>query len=367
MKKMILNSVKSALFTAVIVLVSCNEDEPVAKDPVVDFSYEIDEENPLLVSFEVSAENALGFSWDFGDGSAKDTTQNPTHEYAQSGSYEVTVTAIGESSNTTATKTVDVVGLPSPSFTYTLDEENPLIVTFTNTSEDASTYSWDFGDDKGTSTETSPSYTYAEAGDYTVTLTASGVGGEGTFTEVVSVGEYVEPAVNFLKGGEMNAEDEGEWSFLHYKSAQPTITFDGQLSLTADVSVNSMLYQVVDLEVGQYVFNTYISASSIVNSWMEFYIIPGDEVPASDPGATNRYIGWTTWCGEADGDGNVSVDGYIADVECADGDPGHGLEGAVEITESGLYIIGIKFGMSSNGGVWGSPIVVDDMSLVKAE
>lgn len=62
---------------------------------------------------------------------------------------------------------------PSASFTA---EQSGLTVTFTNTSTFADSYSWDFGDG-GTSTEMSPTYTYADEGLYTVTLTATNAAG----------------------------------------------------------------------------------------------------------------------------------------------------------------------------------------------
>jgi len=59
----------------------------------------------------------------------------------------------------------------------------PATIRFTNLSIGyGMTYSWDFGDSVGTSTEESPLYTYGEPGDYTVTLTAT----NGTNTDETS-------------------------------------------------------------------------------------------------------------------------------------------------------------------------------------
>ncbi len=57
----------------------------------------------------------------------------------------------------------------------------PLTVTFTNSSTNASGYLWTFGDG-ATSTEVNPIHSYAQAGVYTVTLTATGPGGSQTLT-----------------------------------------------------------------------------------------------------------------------------------------------------------------------------------------
>ena len=61
---------------------------------------------------------------------------------------------------------------PAASFSASADEADFLTINFTNTSVSATDYSWDFGDGS-TSTERNPSHTYAEVGDYTVSLLAS--------------------------------------------------------------------------------------------------------------------------------------------------------------------------------------------------
>jgi len=78
--------------------------------------------------------------------------------------------------------------VPKADFTY---EVNNLEVIFTNTSTDATTYEWDFGDSQ-TSTETSPTHAYADYGTYTVTLKATGDGGENTVSYDVEL-PIVEP------------------------------------------------------------------------------------------------------------------------------------------------------------------------------
>ncbi|MCR9253517.1 MAG: PKD domain-containing protein, partial [bacterium] len=78
-------------------------------------------------------------------------------------------------------------------------EENPPIasfgteidgleVSFVNASVDATSYSWDFGDDN-TSTDENPTHTYSEAGSFTVTLTATNEAGDDTFEATVQVDE----------------------------------------------------------------------------------------------------------------------------------------------------------------------------------
>ena len=62
-------------------------------------------------------------------------------------------------------------------FTSVADGTNSKKIVFTNTSAYGVKYSWNFGDGAGVSSDKSPSYTYAVAGTYTVTLTTVGVTG----------------------------------------------------------------------------------------------------------------------------------------------------------------------------------------------
>lgn len=66
---------------------------------------------------------------------------------------------------------------PVASFQFEVDSVNYLQVTFTNYSQNATSYSWDFGDSE-TSTEQNPVHVYAEAGSYTVALTATNADGK---------------------------------------------------------------------------------------------------------------------------------------------------------------------------------------------
>ncbi|NNF74509.1 MAG: T9SS type A sorting domain-containing protein [Flavobacteriaceae bacterium] len=68
---------------------------------------------------------------------------------------------------------VNVDPLPVANFTHVVNPADNGEVTFTNTSSDADTYSWDFGDASGSSTDTNPVYTYAASGTYDVILTST--------------------------------------------------------------------------------------------------------------------------------------------------------------------------------------------------
>ena len=80
---------------------------------------------------------------------------------------------------------------PEPTASFTFSPDAPEVgqdITFTSTSENASSFSWSFGDGN-TATGANTTHAYESAGEYTVTLVASGEGGNVTVEEAVTVAE----------------------------------------------------------------------------------------------------------------------------------------------------------------------------------
>ncbi|MGC4231372.1 MAG: SGNH/GDSL hydrolase family protein [Niabella sp.] len=74
------------------------------------------------------------------------------------------------------TKEVEVPK-PVAGFSYSVDAGNKLKVNFTNQSENAALYTWDFGDNSGTSVDKNPTHVYTKAGTYNVMLTVKNSAG----------------------------------------------------------------------------------------------------------------------------------------------------------------------------------------------
>lgn len=73
-------------------------------------------------------------------------------------------------------------------FDFTPDNSAPTtLITFTNCSDIATEYRWDFGDGSGTSILVSPTYSYSLPGTYVVKLTVSGNGKSTTTTRAIVV------------------------------------------------------------------------------------------------------------------------------------------------------------------------------------
>lgn len=90
---------------------------------------------------------------------------------------------------------------PTASFQFAVSESNFLEVSFTNFSQNASTYSWDFGDGSEASTEENPTHTFAGSGTFKVVLTATEGDESDTFEQDVIITDPDE-ALTLLAGTE---------------------------------------------------------------------------------------------------------------------------------------------------------------------
>lgn len=93
-----------------------------------------------------------------------------------SGSYTVTVTNADQCNGVGGSNTIAVSVTPTPdaAFTSAVDGSSYQIA-FTNSSTNATSYLWDFGNGQ-TSTQQAPTHTYTANGNFTVTLTATNGG-----------------------------------------------------------------------------------------------------------------------------------------------------------------------------------------------
>jgi len=143
--------------------------------------------------FDASIGEVTSYLWDFGDGETS-TEQHPTHAYAETGTYTVSLTVDGPCGEDTLVLEdyITVYTAPVAAFNASATEaEVGDSIEFTDRSEGLITsYLWDFGDGEA-SDEQSPSHKYEKKGTYTVTLTVAGPCGEdseSTDIEIVSPG-----------------------------------------------------------------------------------------------------------------------------------------------------------------------------------
>ena len=131
---------------------------------------------------DISSVNGAGntltsWDWDFGDGSAHDLTQNPSHLYTTDGVYNITlIVTTNNGCKDTTTKQVMVYPNPVTTFTGTnLSGCGPVNTIFTDgttiSSGTITGWDWDFGDGTSHGNTQNPAHSYTTPGTYTVTLT----------------------------------------------------------------------------------------------------------------------------------------------------------------------------------------------------
>jgi len=131
---------------------------------------------PLAVDFTDLSVGAISWSWNFGDGSAVSTEQNPSHTYTNPGTYTVTLTAANDCGTDTVTKTDYITVEDETCDPITAAFEGtpvsgsaPLTVQFTDLSNGAVSWYWTFGD-QTSSLDQNPIHTYENPGTYNVYL-----------------------------------------------------------------------------------------------------------------------------------------------------------------------------------------------------
>ncbi|WNJ20622.1 PKD domain-containing protein [Pontibacter sp. G13] len=140
------------------------------------------------------------YYWKFGDGVTSDL-ENPEHIYAGAGIYDLFLEATSsEGCKDTFMAPLIVHPLPQALFRYENGcEDQPLSFVSISQIEEVptgdviQTWNWDFGDGTSASGTESPQHAYANAGEYSVTLTTiSDKGCEQTLTQQVNI--YETPA-----------------------------------------------------------------------------------------------------------------------------------------------------------------------------
>ncbi|MBV6441436.1 MAG: PKD domain-containing protein [Haliscomenobacteraceae bacterium CHB4] len=155
--------------------------------------------NGATVAFTNNSNNATSYLWNFGDGQTSNAT-NPTHTYANDGTYTVTLSATNACGTTTATQTVVIVTPPTAGFSASPTSGcAPLTVQFTNqSSPNVTSWNWQFpGGSPSSSSAQNPVVVYNMAGTYSVTLTVSNAAGSNTATQTNYITVNAAPTAGF--------------------------------------------------------------------------------------------------------------------------------------------------------------------------
>lgn len=130
------------------------------------------------IEFFDKTPNAKSWKWDFGDGSEPDLRKHTFHVYKNPGKYLITLTINGECIHNkeivlTDKYQIDKIGTPKIITSKIITVGQPTY--FNSVSEDAKTWEWAFGENKGIDdTSANPVYTFSTPGEKTVTLVVNG-------------------------------------------------------------------------------------------------------------------------------------------------------------------------------------------------
>jgi gliding motility-associated-like protein len=154
--------------------------------PVADFSAA-----PLsqcvgqIVQFTDLSVPADRWLWDFGNGTGTATAQNPQYAYPDTGVYTIRLIAWNNGCPDTVIKSNYITALPPVArFTPGFNCSNKRQVIFTDNSVLPQTWAWDFGDGT-TSTLQNPTHTYANYGNYAVSLTVTNGSCSHTYVQTI--------------------------------------------------------------------------------------------------------------------------------------------------------------------------------------
>ncbi len=205
-----------------------------ADAPVIGFSFApISPKVGETIRFTNTTANATSYQWSSVPAGFTSTAENPQHQFATAGTYAVTLLATGPGGSESLSQNVIVVDL-APVAGFNFSPANPITgneVSFTNTSQNATSYQWSSVPAGFSSTQANPKYTFATAGSYEVTLVATGAGGVNQISKTVAVTAAV-------------AAPNADFSF---SPAAPTA---GQEVTFTNASVNATSYQWSSVPAG---------------------------------------------------------------------------------------------------------------------
>ena len=143
--------------------------------------------NRMYSFFAAYGYGDLAYDWDFGDGDMAGNVKDTSHQYTTGPApWTVTLTdsVRGWNNDICVADTSISIGLaPMADYVYSVVNND---VTFTDSSSNADTWAWDFGDGNNSSSQ-NPMHTYAAAGTYTVCLIASNSCTADTICDTVTV------------------------------------------------------------------------------------------------------------------------------------------------------------------------------------
>jgi PKD repeat protein len=219
----------------------------VGAGPIIDFSFSGHCEDEAVQFTSGITETVTSYDWEF-NGTTFSTDEDPSHTFTDIGSYSVTLTALSPSGcNNSKTKSVPIYTKPIVDFKIDPPPQACsgsttafIDLTIDPADSDLQSWQWNFGDTGAGNTAAvqNPSHTYANAGMYTVSLTAAtNAGCSASWEEQITISQSpavtignsptcVGVPVNFSATGSDIKSYYWEMGTLYYEVANPVHTFN---------------------------------------------------------------------------------------------------------------------------------------------
>jgi PKD repeat protein len=142
-----------------------------------------------IVEFEnTSSANATSFQWNFPSGNpANSSDANPSVTYSAAGTYTAQLIVENSVGSDTVEQTFNVQIFDFPVANFSYQAFSGGVIQFTNLSQNATTYTWDFGDGYPQVPGFNIHHQYATSGVYTVTLIATSPCGVSILQQTIEV------------------------------------------------------------------------------------------------------------------------------------------------------------------------------------
>jgi PKD repeat protein len=329
---------KALVVLFALIASGCEDPAPIAAFSASLYNAMVDE----MITFTNTSENATSYSWDFGDGNSS-TQVNPTHSYANSGMYNVQLTATGEGGTNTSGSTITVTS-PPPVAQFSMNKSKALAgenVTFTNTSQYATSFAWDFGDGKVSNVK-NPVHRYAADGVYFITLTAVGDGGTDDVTQSIQIEEAPANMIpgdrlgSFVLGNNLQSlfvyiyEEEAGYGYIDLENGEYLHLLEFDTTGIGFVLITTSLdLYFTDVPVGIYAFVPFvgrtelgITLGSLLSEVEAAYGTP-DEITTTGSYSYLSTLGISFW---ADDSKNFVEEIYISEPEARKSAPAGGIQ-----------------------------------------
>ena len=310
MKKTLMFKTFTGIILALFVLlVSCSKEDEPALLPVANFTYVAAE---LQVTFKNASQNAVSYSWAFGD-TETSTEESPVHVYAADGDYEVVLTATNVDGAVHTKKEMITVAKIDPCIAWNGAQTGNLIIG------------------GGFETCDMKYWTVIKAGEPALVKYAFGYT-DYKPTQGSGGALYIYP--------DNTATSDGESSFIYQKV---TVT-DGEYEIAALLKL-----------MGE---NKTNPASAMSDYWFEFYV--GKTAPVDGKDYTDGkmsgwiYGAWTGWAYVIPATDGSLLHNYVVSNGASD-------EGRFNL-DNGDYYVGIKIG-KGGAGSFGDGVAIDNFNL----